>query len=68
MSLCLFQAEVEKNERDIKEQREQLYRMLDALRAQGIELGPNLSVLKSDLSTSNKNLNQPQSFQELNSR
>lgn len=35
----------------MKEQREQLYRKLEVLRGQGIELGPNLSVLKTDPGT-----------------
>ena len=31
---------------DVMQQREQLYRKLDALRSQGIELGPNFNVIK----------------------
>ena len=35
--------------KDVKEQRDQLYRKLDLLKAQGIEiLGPNMSVLKTE--------------------
>ena len=33
---------------DVEEQRGQLYRKLEALRNQGIELGPNLNVLRSE--------------------
>ena len=43
-----FQANVERERQDVREQREQLYRKLDVLKAQGIELGPNMAVLKSD--------------------
>lgn len=43
-----YQAEIDLGLKDVKEQREQLYRKLEVLRAQGIELGPNLSVLKND--------------------
>ncbi len=40
--------EVERGLKDVKEQRDQLYRKLDLLKAQGIEiLGPNMSVLKT---------------------
>ena len=39
----LFQSEIDRDLKDVKEQREQLYRKLEVLRAQGIELGPNLS-------------------------
>ncbi len=36
----------------MKEQRDQLYRKLDLLKAQGIEiLGPNMSVLKTSAAT-----------------
>ena len=38
-----FQSEIDRDLKDVKEQREQLYRKLEVLRAQGIELGPNLS-------------------------
>ena len=34
--------------KDVKDQRDQLYRKLDALRSKGIELAPNMAVLKSD--------------------
>lgn len=47
------QNEIERGVKDVQEQREQLYRKLEVLRAQGIELGPNLSVLKSQNSPSN---------------
>ena len=42
------QADVDRDLKDVREQREQLYRKLDVLKAQGIELGPNMAVLKSD--------------------
>ena len=45
---CKFQTEIENGLKDVAEQREQLYRKLEVLRAQGIELGPNLSVLKNE--------------------
>lgn len=48
----LLQAEVDRSLKDVKEQRDQLYRKLDLLKAKGIEiLGPNMSVLKTDLPT-----------------
>ena len=43
-----IQSEIDKGLKDVKEQREQLYRKLEVLRNQGIELGPNLSVLKKE--------------------
>lgn len=43
-----YQSEIDRGLKDVKDQREQLYRKLEVLRAQGIELGPNLSVLKTD--------------------
>jgi len=43
-----YQSEIDRDLKDVKEQREQLYRKLEVLRAQGIELGPNLSILKTD--------------------
>ena len=46
--MAKYQAEIDRGLKDVKEQREQLYRKLEVLRAQGIELGPNLSVLKTD--------------------
>ena len=48
---CNFicQCEIDRGLKDVKEQREQLFRKLEALRAQGIELGPNLAVIKNDL-------------------
>ena len=49
-----IQSDIERGLKDVKEQREQLYRMLEVLRAQGIELGPNLSVLKTDPSFPSK--------------
>ena len=42
------QDEIDRGLKDVRDQREQLYRKLEVLRAQGIELGPNLSVLKTD--------------------
>ncbi len=46
--LARTQLEVERGMKDVKEQRDQLYRKLDLLKAQGIEiLGPNMSVLKT---------------------
>lgn len=40
---------MDRNRKDIKEQREQLFRKLEVLRKyQGIELGPNMAILKSD--------------------
>ena len=38
--------ELEQLRKDVHDQRDQLYRKLDALRNQGIELGPNLNVIK----------------------
>jgi hypothetical protein len=46
--ILFVQADVERGLKDVREQREQLYRKLDVLKAQGIELGPNMAVLKSD--------------------
>ncbi len=43
----LGQSEVDRGLKDVKEQRDQLYRKLEVLKAQGIELGPKLSVLKT---------------------
>lgn len=43
-----FQSEITNNLKDVSVQREQLYRMLYALKSQGIEIGPNMTVLKSD--------------------
>ena len=43
-----YQDEIDRGRKDVREQRDQLYRKLEVLRAQGIELGPNLSVLKTD--------------------
>lgn len=46
--LARTQLDVERGLKDVKEQRDQLYRKLDLLKAQGIEiLGPNMSVLKT---------------------
>jgi hypothetical protein len=47
-SFNYFKAEIESGRKDVREQREQLYRKLDVLKAQGIELGPNMAILKSD--------------------
>ena len=46
--MIFFQGEIDRGLKDVREQREQLYRKLDVLKAQGIELGPNMAVLKSD--------------------
>ena len=43
-----IQSEIDKGLKDVKEQREQLYRKLEVLRNQGIELGQNLSVSKKE--------------------
>lgn len=44
-----LQAEIDRGLKDVKEQRDQLYRKLDLLKAQGIEImGPNMSVLKTE--------------------
>ncbi len=48
VEMLKYQTEIDRGLKDVKEQREQLYRKLEVLRAQGIELGPNLSVLKTD--------------------
>ena len=43
------QSEIERGLKDVKEQRDQLYRKLDLLKAQGIEIiGPNMAVLKTE--------------------
>eukprot|EP00094_Tigriopus_californicus_P002858 TCALIF_02756-PA protein Name:"Similar to AKAP13 A-kinase anchor protein 13 (Homo sapiens)" AED:0.12 eAED:0.12 QI:0/0.64/0.6/0.73/1/1/15/1980/1495 len=43
------QAEIDRGLKDVKEQRDQLYRKLDLLKGQGIEImGPNMSVLKTE--------------------
>ena len=41
-----FKAELEQLRKDVHDQRDQLYRKLEALRNQGIELGPNMNVIK----------------------
>ena len=47
--LIFWQDEIDRHKKDIKEQREQLFRKLEVLRKyQGIELGPNMAILKSD--------------------
>jgi hypothetical protein len=40
-----IQAALEQEKKDIEEQRNKLYRKLEALSAQGIELGPNMTVI-----------------------
>ncbi len=44
----MIQAEVDHGLKDVKEQRDQLYRKLEMLKERGIEIiGPNMSVLKT---------------------
>ena len=44
--------EIDRGLKDVKQQRDELYRKLDLLKAQGIEIGPNMSVLKTDIPVS----------------
>ena len=61
--VSMFQADIDRGLKDVKEQRDQLYRKLDLLKAQGIEImGPNMSVLKTDLVSSSAS---PQSQVEI---
>ncbi len=40
-----FQAALEQEKKDVEEQRNKLYRKLEALSAQGIDIGPNMTVI-----------------------
>ena len=51
--LSRTQSEVERQVKDVQEQRDQLYRKLEVLQSKGIEVGPNMSILKrSELGSS----------------
>jgi hypothetical protein len=41
----IFQAALEQEKKDVEEQRNKLYRKLEALSAQGIDIGPNMTVI-----------------------
>lgn len=45
--MARMQAEVDRERKEVQEQKDQLFRKLDLLKAQGIEIGPNMSVLKT---------------------
>ncbi|XP_040580355.1 uncharacterized protein cyst isoform X2 [Lepeophtheirus salmonis] len=47
------QVELEREKKDVAEQRDQLYRKLEALKAQGIDFSSNMTILKSDHSNDN---------------
>eukprot|EP00096_Caligus_rogercresseyi_P000998 TRINITY_DN1159_c0_g1_i1.p1 TRINITY_DN1159_c0_g1~~TRINITY_DN1159_c0_g1_i1.p1 ORF type:complete len:1006 (+),score=351.92 TRINITY_DN1159_c0_g1_i1:327-3344(+) len=48
------QVELEREKKDVAEQRDQLYRKLEALKAQGIDFSTNMTILKSDHSNDNQ--------------